>query len=123
MTYITNTHILDTYQTFPYITWNIYSHSKQINKVTKPLETCAGSDQPAKQAFKYSVPMILDKCRLCFDFIMGSNKQNRRFARLRQKVCLYIRVLVLQRDLPNLGGNLKRFVTKRVEKVVASLLA
>ena len=35
------------------------------------------------------------------------------FAELRQKVCLYIHVLVLQRGLPILDGKLERLVTKK----------
>ena len=47
---------------------------------------------------------------------MGHNKQNQHFAELRQKVCLYIHVLVLQRGLPSLEGKLERFVPKKWEK-------
>ena len=41
-----------------------------------------------------------------------SNEQNHYFAELRQKVCLYIHVVVLQRCLQSLDDRLKRFVTK-----------
>ena len=47
---------------------------------------------------------------------MGHNEQNHHFAELRQKVCLYIHVLVLQRGLPNLECKLERFVPKKWEK-------
>ena len=47
---------------------------------------------------------------------MGPNEQNQQFAELRQNVCLYIHVLVLQRGLPSLDGKLERFVTKKWKK-------
>ena len=50
------------------------------------------------------------------DFTMGPNEQNQQFAELRQNVCLYIHVLVLQRGLPSLDGKLERFVTKKWKK-------
>ena len=47
------------------------------------------------------------------NFTMGPNEQNQHFAELRQKVCLYIHILVLPRGLPSLDGKLKRFLTKK----------
>ena len=44
---------------------------------------------------------------------MGPNEQNRHFAELRQKVCLYIHILVLQRGLPSSDDKFERFVTKK----------
>ena len=52
---------------------------------------------------------------------MGPNEQNQHFAELRQKVSLYIHVVVLQRGVPSLNGKLARFVTKKMEKAVAKL--
>ena len=52
---------------------------------------------------------------------MGPNEQNQHFAELRQKVCLYIHVVVLQRGLPSLNGKIACFVTKKMEKAVAKL--
>ena len=49
------------------------------------------------------------------------NGQISLFAELRQKVCLYIPVVVLLRGLPSLDGKFDRFVTKKVEKAVAKL--
>ena len=40
---------------------------------------------------------------------MGHNKQNQHFAELRQKVCLYINIVMHQRSL---DGKHERFVTK-----------
>ena len=40
---------------------------------------------------------------------------------LTKSMFTYIHVIVLQRDLPSLDGHLERFVTKKVEKVVAKL--
>ena len=44
-------------------------------------------------------------------FTMGPNEQNQHFAELRQKICLYIHVVVLLTCLPSLNGKLERFVT------------
>ena len=55
-------------------------------------------------------------CRQCAHFIIGTNEQNQHFAEVRQKVCLYIHVVVLQRGLPSLDGKLKHFVTKKWKK-------
>ena len=55
-------------------------------------------------------------CRQCAHFTIGTNEQNQHFAELRQKVCLYIHVVVLQRGLPSLDGKLVRFVTKKWQK-------
>ena len=41
---------------------------------------------------------------------MGPNDQNQYIAELRQKVCLYIHVVVLQRGLRSLDVKLERFV-------------
>ena len=49
---------------------------------------------------------------------MGPNEQNQHFAELRQKVCLYIHILVLQRGLPSLDGKLKRFLKKKWKKLL-----
>ena len=51
-------------------------------------------------------------CRQCAHFTTGTNEQNQHFAVLRQKVCLYIHEVVLQRGLPSLDCKLERFVTK-----------
>ena len=59
--------------------------------------------------------------RQCAHFTIGTNEQNQHFEELRQKVCLYIHVVVLQRGLSSLDGKLKRFVTKKVGKAVARL--
>ena len=48
-----------------------------------------------------------------------SKKQH--FAVMRQKVSLYIHVVVLQSGLPSLDGKLERFVTKKMEKAIAKL--
>ena len=47
---------------------------------------------------------------------MGPNEQNQHFAKLRQKVCLYVHVVVIQRGLPSLDGKLERFVPKKWKK-------
>ena len=47
---------------------------------------------------------------------MGANEQNQYFAELRQKICLYIHVVVLLACLPRLDGKLERFVTKKWQK-------
>ena len=52
---------------------------------------------------------------------MGPNEKNQHFAELRQKICLYIHVVVLLTCLPSLDGKLERFVTKKVAKVIAKL--
>ena len=52
---------------------------------------------------------------------MGPNEQNQHFAELRQKICLHIYVVVLLTCLPSLDGKLKRFITKKVAKVIAKL--
>ena len=49
-------------------------------------------------------------------FTMGPNEQNQYFAELRQKICLYIHVVVLLTCLPSLDGKLERFVTKKWQK-------
>ena len=49
-------------------------------------------------------------------FTMGPNEQNQHFAELRQKICLYIHVVVLLTCLPSLDGKLERFVTKKWQK-------
>ena len=54
-------------------------------------------------------------------FTMGPNEQNRYFAELRQKVSLYIHVVVLLRCLQRLVDTLERFVTRKMEKAVAKL--
>ena len=51
-------------------------------------------------------------------FTMGPNEQNQHFAELRQKICLYIHVVVLLTCLPSLDGELERFVTKKVSKMI-----
>ena len=45
-------------------------------------------------------------------FTIRTNEQNQHFAELRQKVCLYIHVVVLLTCLPSLDGKLERFVKK-----------
>ena len=55
-------------------------------------------------------------CQQCAHFTTGANEQNQHFAVLRQEVCLYIHVLVLQSGLPSLDGKLERFVTKKWKK-------
>ena len=60
-------------------------------------------------------------CRQCAHFTTGTNEQNQHVAVLRQKVSLYIHVVVPLSGLPNLNGKLERFVTKKVEKAVAKL--
>ena len=52
---------------------------------------------------------------------MGPNEQNQNFAEMRQKVCFYIHVLVLQRGLLSWDGRLERFVTKKGKKAVAKI--
>ena len=47
--------------------------------------------------------------------------QNQHFAELRQKICLYIHVVVLLRCLPSLDGKLECFVPKEMGKAVAKL--
>ena len=50
----------------------------------------------------------ISRVRNCWQwvkFTMESNEQNQHFAELRQKVCLYIHVVVLQRGLPSLDRN------------------
>ena len=51
--------------------------------------------------------------RQCAHFTTGTNEKNQHFAVLRQKVSLYIHVVVLQSGLPGLDGKLERFVTKK----------
>ena len=55
-------------------------------------------------------------CRQFVHFTIGTNEQNQHFAELKQKVCLNIHVVVLQRGLPSLDGKLERFVTKKWKK-------
>ena len=50
-------------------------------------------------------------------FTMGPNEQNQHFAELRQKVCLYIHVVVLLRCLQSIES----FVTKKKENMIAKL--
>ena len=50
---------------------------------------------------------------------MGPNEQNQHFAELRQKVCLYIHVVMPLTSLPSLEGKLVCFVTKKMENAVA----
>ena len=44
------------------------------------------------------------------------NEQNQHFAELRQKICLYIHVVVLQRGLPSLDDKLECFVKRKWTK-------
>ena len=60
-------------------------------------------------------------CRQCAHFTTATNEQNQHFAVLRQKVCFYIHVVVIQIGLPSLDVKLERFVTKKVEKAVAKV--
>ena len=55
-------------------------------------------------------------CRQCSHFTIGTNEQNQHFVELREKVCLYIHVVVLQRGLPSLDGKLERYGTKKWKK-------
>ena len=55
-------------------------------------------------------------CWQCAHFTIGINEQNQHFAELRQKVCLYIHVVVLLTRLPSLNVKLECFVTKKWEK-------
>ena len=55
-------------------------------------------------------------CRQCARFTKVTNEQNQHYAELRQKVCLYIHVVVLQRGLPSLDGKLERFAKKKWQK-------
>ena len=54
-------------------------------------------------------------------FTMGPNEQNQHFSELRQKVCLYIHVVVLLRCLPSLDGKLEHFITKKWKKQLPNL--
>ena len=56
---------------------------------------------------------IVGNCWQWANFKMGPNEQNQHFAKSRQKLCLYIHVLVLRRGLPSLDGKRERFVTKK----------
>ena len=49
-------------------------------------------------------------------FTMGPNEQNQHFAEFRQKICVYVHVVVLVTCLPSLDGKLERFVTKKWQK-------
>ena len=49
-------------------------------------------------------------------FTMGPNEQNQHIAELRQKICLYIHLVVLLTCLPSSDGKLKCFVTKKWKK-------
>ena len=60
-------------------------------------------------------------CRQCAHFTTGTNEQNQHFAVLRQKVSLYIHVVVLQSGLPSLDGKPERFVTKKWKKQLPNL--
>ena len=53
------------------------------------------------------------------NFTIGTYGQNQHFARLRQKLCLYIHAVVLLRGLPSLEGKNKLFVGKKEEKAVS----
>ena len=59
-------------------------------------------------------------CRQCAHFTTGTNEQNQHYTVLRQKVCLYIHVVVLESGLPSLDGK-RTFCHKIVEKAVANL--
>ena len=54
-------------------------------------------------------------------FTMGPNEQNQHFAELRQKVYLYIHIVVLLTCLPSLDGKLECFVTKKWQKWLSNL--
>ena len=49
-------------------------------------------------------------------FIIGPNEQNQYFAELRQKICLFIHAVVLQRGFPSLEGKNEFFVGKKRKK-------
>ena len=59
-------------------------------------------------------------CRQCAHFTTGSNEQNQHFAVLRQKVSLYIHLVVLQSGLPSLDGE-PNVLSQKVEKAIAKL--
>ena len=54
------------------------------------------------------------------NFTMGPNEQNQHFVELRQKVCLHIHAVVLQRGLPSLEGKNELFVGKKRKKRLAN---
>ena len=60
-------------------------------------------------------------CRQCAHFTTGTNEQNQHFVVFRQKVSLYIHVVVLQSSLPSLDGKLECFVTKKWKKGLPNL--
>ena len=49
---------------------------------------------------------------------MGPNEENHHFSELRQKVCLSIHDLVVQRGLTSLDGKLVSFVTKHEKELL-----
>ena len=55
-------------------------------------------------------------CRQWTHFTMGPNEQNQHFAELRQKITVYIHVVVFLTCLLSLDGKLERFVTKKWQK-------
>ena len=60
-------------------------------------------------------------CWQCANFTMEPNEKNPHFAGLRQKVCLYIHAVVLQRCLPSLEGKNELLVGKKEEKAVSRI--
>ena len=54
-------------------------------------------------------------------FTMGPNEQNKHFAELRQKVCLYIHIVVLLKMFAKFGLQTRTFCHKKMEKAVAKL--
>ena len=57
--------------------------------------------------------LVRSYCLQCAHFTTGTNEQNQHFVVLRQKVSLYIHVVVLQSGLPSLDGKLERFAIKK----------
>ena len=57
-------------------------------------------------------------CMYKHTFVSTAQNVDQHFAELRQKVCLYIHVVVLQRGLPSLDGKLEHFGTKKWEKLL-----
>ena len=57
---------------------------------------------------------IVGNCWQWVNFTMGTNEQNQHFLELRQKVCLYIHVVLVahQRGLPSLHDKLERFAKR-----------
>ena len=71
----------------------------------------------------FPLPTIANNCQharsYCWqmaNFTMGPNEQYPHFAEFRQKVCLCIHVVELQRDLPSLDCELERFVSRKSKK-------